>query len=146
MGKGKITRQEHPQDQRRVDELDESFAPRSMRRYPDDPTVKKLRNTELVVVDDGTTRYLAFRLDGDLFKLLATASGDFVKLEGDTMSGQLGSSLAPGTSPFAVISPINRVRINQLSGKVKTLLYLSSSQLVLLVRRIEETRGPYLFP
>ena len=112
MGKGKITRQEHPQDQRRVDELGESYAPRSMRRYASDPTVKKIRNTELVVVDDGTTRYLAFRLDGELFKLLATASGNFVKLEGDTMSGQLGSSLAPGTSPFAVTSPTVNENLN----------------------------------
>ena len=112
MGKGKITRQEHGPDERRVDELKESFAPRSMRRYAIDPTVKKIRNTELVVVDDGTTRYLAFRLDGELFKVLATASGNFVKVEGDTMTGQLESTVASGAPPFVVASTDNVSNLN----------------------------------
>jgi hypothetical protein len=83
-----------------------------MRRYVSDPAVKKIRNTELVVVDDGTTRYLAFRLDGDLFKVLATASGDFVKTEGDTMTGQLTSTVASGAPPFVVASTDNVANLN----------------------------------
>lgn len=112
MGNGRITRQRHPEDERRRDELEENFAPRSMRRFSADPSVKPLRNTELVVVDDGTTRYLAFRLDGDLFKLLATASGNFVKTEGDTMTGQLASTVASGAPPFVVASTDNVTNLN----------------------------------
>jgi hypothetical protein len=73
MGKGKITRQEHPADQRRVDELDEAYAPRSKRRFASTPGIKQVRNTELVVIDDGTTRQLAVRIDGTLYAVTLTA-------------------------------------------------------------------------
>ena len=118
MGTGKITRQEHSEDERRRDEIEEGFAPRSMRRFSADPSVKPLRNTELVVVDDGTARYLAFRLDGDLFKVLATASGDFVKVEGDTMSGQLTSTVASGAPPYVVASTdvVDNLNVDQVDG------------------------------
>lgn len=69
MGRGKLTPQDHPTDRRRIDELEENFQPKSMRRFKSDPSVKVLHNTELVVVDDGTIRYLAFRLDNELIRV-----------------------------------------------------------------------------
>jgi len=74
MGKGKITPQDHPTDRRRIDELEETFQPRSMRRYSRTPSVKQLRNTELVVIDDGTAQpKLGVRIDGVLYGVDITA-------------------------------------------------------------------------
>lgn len=71
MGRGKLTPKKDPADRRRIDELEETYQPRSMRRYSADPTVKVLRNTEIVVVDDGdATPYLAFRVDQKLIRVL----------------------------------------------------------------------------
>ncbi len=68
MGKGKITRKANdPEDVRRVDELDSVYAPRSTRRFRSTPAVKQLHNTELLVIDDGTTRKLGVRIDGEVY-------------------------------------------------------------------------------
>jgi len=73
MGKGKITRKENdPEDSRRIDEMDEVYAPRSMRKYKSTPSIKQMRNTELVVIDDGGTRQLAVRIDGVLYSVEVT--------------------------------------------------------------------------
>jgi len=74
MGRGRITRKSNdPEDSRRVDEIEETFAPRSVRRHSSIPSVKQLRNTELVVIDDGSTRKLAIRIDGTLYGVTITA-------------------------------------------------------------------------
>ena len=71
---GKITRKtDDPEDPRRIDEMDEAYAPRSTKRYASAPSVKQLRNTEVVVIDDGTTRQLGVRIDGVLYGVTVTA-------------------------------------------------------------------------
>jgi len=73
MGRGRISRKSNdPEDSRRVDEMEETFAPRSLKRHKAVPSVKQLRNTELVVIDDGSTRRLAVRIDGTLYGVTIT--------------------------------------------------------------------------
>lgn len=63
-----ITRKtDDPEDSRRIDEMDRAYAPRSKKRYTSKPSIKQLQNVEVFVADDGSTRRLAVRLDGDLY-------------------------------------------------------------------------------
>ena len=101
-----------PEDVRRVQDLVRNFQPKSLRNFPANPDVKQLLDRQLGLVDDGTDRYLVLRIGSSLFRINMTEDGDFVQIPGDTMTGQLGSSLAPGTSPFAVTSTTVNANLN----------------------------------
>jgi hypothetical protein len=73
MGKGRLTRKDDPEDQRRVDEAEEAFMPRSLKTYTSYPNVKQLRNHEPAIFDDGTTRELVVRIGNTLYKSTLTA-------------------------------------------------------------------------
>lgn len=72
MGKGRLTRKDDPEDQRRVDEAEEVFMPRSLKTYKTYPNVKQLRNLEPAVVDDGTNRFLVIRIGNSLYETTLT--------------------------------------------------------------------------
>jgi hypothetical protein len=101
-----------PEDVRRVQELEDQFQAKSLRSFPTNPDVKQLRDRQLGLVDDGTDRYIVLRIRDTLYRVGITEAGDFVEIAGDTMTGQLGSSLAPGTAPFAVTSTTVNANLN----------------------------------
>lgn len=92
-----------PDDVRRVQEIETNFQPRAMRVFNTDPSVKQLVDREMILVQSDT-RYIAVRVGDTLYKLGMSEAGNFVKLEGDTMTGQLGSTVVTGTAPMDVAS------------------------------------------
>jgi hypothetical protein len=100
-----------PEDVRRVQEIETNFQPRAMREFATDPSVKQLLDREMVLVR-GDTRYIAVRVGNTLYKLGMSEAGDFVKIEGDTMTGQLGSSVVIGTAPMNVTSTTVNTNFN----------------------------------
>ncbi len=73
MGKGKITRQDHPQDQRRVDELASTYQPRGMRVLKANPRVQQLVEGEEVVVDTGSAVTRVQRVGNKLYTVATLA-------------------------------------------------------------------------
>lgn len=67
MGRGKITRQEHPEDQRRVDEISSTFQTRGMRVVKSNPRLQDLVDGEEVVVNDGSAVTRVQRVGSKLY-------------------------------------------------------------------------------
>lgn len=73
MGRGRITRKDDPEDQRRVDEI-EGLQPLTHREYDTIPGAKLLQSGQFVLSDDGTDFVLIIRrpTDGKLYKVALT--------------------------------------------------------------------------
>ena len=107
-----------PEDVLRVQQIEANFQPKSLNSFPANPDVKQLLNRQLGVVDDGTDRYVVLRIGDTLYRVGLTTSGDFVQIEGDTMTGQLTSTVASGAPPFVVASPdvVDTLNVDQVDG------------------------------
>jgi hypothetical protein len=107
-----------PEDVRRVQEIEQHFQPKSLRNFPTNPDVKQLQDRQMGLVDDGTDRYLVLRISDKLYRVNITEAGDFVQVAGDTMTGQLTSTVAAGAPPYVVASgdKVEILNVDQVDG------------------------------
>ena len=106
-----------PEDVKRVQEIEANLQPKSLNSYPANPSVKQLLDRQLALIDDGTEQYIVIRVGDKLKRINLTDSGDFVQVEGDTMSGQLTSTVS-GAPPYVVASGevVEILNVDQVDG------------------------------
>lgn len=62
-----------PDDARRVDEIESNYQPKSHLKFTGTPDSKQVKEGELFMIDDGTTRSLGIKIANVLYKVDLTA-------------------------------------------------------------------------